>query len=74
MSLRQLVAILVFAFGTSFLVRRAQLMIPVIMDNPMPGVTHLGLTVYYIILFLMLSLVALAIATPAEGRGMDDRR
>lgn len=64
---RHIVAILLFAFGTSFLVKRAQVMIPVIMENPTPGLTHFGLTIYYMILFLMLSLIALAIGLDPQG-------
>ena len=67
MRLRHIVAALLFAFGTSFLVRRAQVMITVIFNDADPKISYFGLTVYYTILFSLLLLLTLAIGLDPVG-------
>ncbi len=72
MRARHVAALVIFAFGTSFLVRRAELMIPLLLESPTPGLTQFGLTIYYFILFVLLSLAVIAIAVAPLSGDPDD--
>lgn len=80
MSLRQIVALIGFALATSALVKRATIMFPILLDEPLPGITFVGVVVFYLIVFLLVTLVCVAIAFSSlsafemENRSRSDRR
>jgi len=51
---------------------RPELMIPVLLESPTPGLTQFGLTIYYFILFVLLSLASIAIALAPLTGDTDD--
>lgn len=74
MRTRHIVALVAFALAISALVKRATIMFPILLDAPLPSISYIGLLTYYVILFLIIALVAVAIAfSPLLGDDLENQ-